>query len=231
MSAPIKSVKHYVQKLRKPIRGSSTELRQPGEEVKVGFGTGPTLVQGDGKKRKTWVCSIVLSFSRKAYSEAVSSEHGDLHRMSGECLPCVWRSGTDDQIWKTSRPPSSSLTGLTRNSIPSWGFHFPLSAGSFRTQGHFALMFQNELAGGCQRVNEIFDHQQTRPKRRPPLIVRSPPWKHKTSVGKAQAGLSHGTDIKKLSRLGTLWTQECARLHEERRITRKIQSGQWLNKN
>jgi hypothetical protein len=37
----------------------------------VDFGTGPTLLQTDGIKKKTWVFRLVLSYSRKAYSQAV----------------------------------------------------------------------------------------------------------------------------------------------------------------
>lgn len=66
------SVKRYVRQLRQ----SDPELVQrievePAEEVQVDFGTGPTLVEADGTKRKTWIFRIVLSYSRKAYSQAV----------------------------------------------------------------------------------------------------------------------------------------------------------------
>jgi len=66
------SVKRYVHKLRD--RDSALVQRievQPGEEVQVDFGRGPLLVGADGKRRKTWIFRIVLSFSRKGYSEAV----------------------------------------------------------------------------------------------------------------------------------------------------------------
>ena len=43
----------------------------PGEEAQVDFGTGAPLVGPDGKRRRTHVFRIVLSHSRKAYSEAV----------------------------------------------------------------------------------------------------------------------------------------------------------------
>jgi transposase len=43
----------------------------PGEEVQVDFGTGIPIVQPDGKRRRTHVFRMVLSHSRKAYSEAV----------------------------------------------------------------------------------------------------------------------------------------------------------------
>ena len=66
------SVKRYVHKLRQtdPKLVQRIEV-QPGEEVQVDFGTGPTLVGAGGQRTKTWIFRIVLSHSRKAYSEAV----------------------------------------------------------------------------------------------------------------------------------------------------------------
>ena len=66
------SVKRYVHKLRhsNPPLVCRIEV-QPGEEVQVDFGAGPNLVEGGGKKRKTWIFRLVLSYSRKAYSQAV----------------------------------------------------------------------------------------------------------------------------------------------------------------
>lgn len=66
------SVKRYVQRLRRtdPPVVQRIEV-EPGEEVQVDFGTGPTLFSADGKKRKTWIFRLVLSYSRKAYSQAV----------------------------------------------------------------------------------------------------------------------------------------------------------------
>ena len=66
------SVKRYVHKVRRsdPQRVQRIEV-QPAEEVQVDFGTGPTLSGADGKKTKTWIFRMVLSHSRKAYSEAV----------------------------------------------------------------------------------------------------------------------------------------------------------------
>ena len=66
------SVKRYVRRLRQtePELVHRIEV-QPAEEVQVDFGTGPTLVEPDGKKRKTWIFRLVLSYSHKAYSQAV----------------------------------------------------------------------------------------------------------------------------------------------------------------
>ncbi len=49
----------------------------PGEEAQIDFGTGAPVVGTDGKRRKTHVFRIVLSHSRKAYSEAVYRQTTD----------------------------------------------------------------------------------------------------------------------------------------------------------
>ena len=49
----------------------------PGDEAQVDFGAGAPVVGPDGKRRKTHVLRIVLSHSRKGYSEAVSRQTTD----------------------------------------------------------------------------------------------------------------------------------------------------------
>jgi transposase len=69
------SVKRFVRRL-----GGTTPLPfrrmecGPGEEAQVDFGTGAPVVGPDGKHRKTWVFRIVLSHSRKGYSEATYTQ-------------------------------------------------------------------------------------------------------------------------------------------------------------
>jgi transposase len=46
----------------------------PGEEVQVDFGTGAPIVTADGRRQRTHVFRVVLSHSRKAYSEAVTRQ-------------------------------------------------------------------------------------------------------------------------------------------------------------
>ncbi len=72
------SVKRFVRKL-----GTATPLPfrrmecGPGEEAQVDFGTGAPVITLDGKRRKTHVFRIVLSHSRKAYSEATFTQTTD----------------------------------------------------------------------------------------------------------------------------------------------------------
>jgi transposase len=66
------SVMRFVRRLGKtrelPFRRLECEA---GEEAQVDFGSGAPVVTSEGRRRKTHVFRIVLSHSRKAYSEAV----------------------------------------------------------------------------------------------------------------------------------------------------------------
>ena len=66
------SVKRFLRHLRKttPLPFRRMEVL-PGEEMQVDFGTGAPVVGADGRRRRTYVFRIVLSCSRKAYSEVV----------------------------------------------------------------------------------------------------------------------------------------------------------------
>jgi len=66
------AVKRAVRQVKKaaPERVWRIEV-QPGEEAQVDFGSGAMLLQPEGVKRRTWIFRLVLSYSRKAYSEAV----------------------------------------------------------------------------------------------------------------------------------------------------------------
>ena len=66
------SVMRFVRRLGQtrelPFRRMECE---PGEEAQVDFGSGAPVVGGNGRRRKTHVFRIILSHSRKGYSEAV----------------------------------------------------------------------------------------------------------------------------------------------------------------
>lgn len=66
------SVRRFVARLRQktplPFRRMETEAA---EEAQVDFGTGAMVRMADGKLRRPWIFRIVLSYSRKGYSEAV----------------------------------------------------------------------------------------------------------------------------------------------------------------
>lgn len=72
------SVRRFIQRLgaSRPLPMRRLECAA-GEEVQVDFGTGAPILLPDGKKRKTSVFRMVLSHSRKAYSESVFQQTTD----------------------------------------------------------------------------------------------------------------------------------------------------------
>ena len=66
------SVKRFVRRLQAthPERVWRMEC-EPGEEMQVDFGLGAMIQEEDGRVRRSWVFRVVLSYSRKGYSEAV----------------------------------------------------------------------------------------------------------------------------------------------------------------
>jgi transposase len=66
------SVQRFVRKLRSrtPLPFRRMECA-PGEEAQVDFGTGAPVILPDGKRKRPHLFRIVLSHSRKAYSEVV----------------------------------------------------------------------------------------------------------------------------------------------------------------
>ena len=78
------SIKRFLRHLRKttpvPFRRMETA---PGQECQVDFGTGAPLVGTAGKRRRTHVFRIVLSHSRKGYSEAVC------HQTTEDFIACL----------------------------------------------------------------------------------------------------------------------------------------------
>jgi transposase len=77
-TAKYHSVRRFVQRLDggRPLPFRRIECAA-GDEVQVDFGTGAPIVGPDGRRRRTHVFRIVLSHSRKGYSEAVYRQTTD----------------------------------------------------------------------------------------------------------------------------------------------------------
>lgn len=69
------TVQRFVRRLNqsRPLPFRRMECR-PGEEAQVDFGTAARIVTSDGKRRRAHVLRVVLSYSRKAYSEVVERQ-------------------------------------------------------------------------------------------------------------------------------------------------------------
>ncbi|HEX2697333.1 MAG TPA: IS21 family transposase [Anaerolineales bacterium] len=69
------AVKRFVRQLKKRAPQQVWRIEvQPAEEVQVDFGAGAPLITPEGRRR-TWIFRVVLSYSRKAYSEAVRRQN------------------------------------------------------------------------------------------------------------------------------------------------------------
>ena len=66
--------RRLVRRRALPVRRMECE---PGDEAQVDFGSGRRSSRPDGKRRKTYVFRIVLSHSRKGYSEATFTQTTD----------------------------------------------------------------------------------------------------------------------------------------------------------
>lgn len=90
-SGSYESVKRHVRRLRRtePQRVCRIEV-EPGEEAQADFGSGAWVVDpANGSRRRPWVLRIVLSYSRKAYSEAFFRQDTE-HFIRG--LENAWRA-------------------------------------------------------------------------------------------------------------------------------------------
>lgn len=88
--ASYQSVKRFVAKLKasEPARVWRMESL-PGEEAQVDFGLGAMIEEEAGRKRRSWVFRMVLSHSRKGYSEAVMRQDTETFL---RCLENAFRS-------------------------------------------------------------------------------------------------------------------------------------------
>jgi len=91
------SVKRFIRRLGKitPLPFRRMECA-PGEEAQVDFGTGAPIVDRDGRRRRTHVFRIVLSHSRKGYSESV------FRQTTEEFIRCI-----EDAFWHFGGVPKT----------------------------------------------------------------------------------------------------------------------------
>jgi len=106
------SVKRFVRKLgvRRVLPMRRLECA-PGVEAQVDFGTGAPVIGPDGKRRKTHVFRIVLSHSRKAYSEAT------FRQTTEDFIRCI-----ENAFWRLGGVPETLVIDNLRAAVkhPDW---------------------------------------------------------------------------------------------------------------
>ena len=98
-TASYSSVRRFLQRLdqSRPLPFRRLEVL-PGEQAQVDFGVGATIIRPDGKRRRPHVFRVVLSFSRKAYSEVV------YHQTTENFLRCL-----ENAFWHFGGVPQTTV--------------------------------------------------------------------------------------------------------------------------
>jgi len=117
-TAKYHSVRRFVSRLRKatPLPFRRIEV-PPGEEAQIDFGRGVPIVAEQGQRRRTHVIRVVLSHSRKAYSEVVYRQTTEnLIRCLENAFPSVPKPVS---LFATAtRTGCASLPGTQSSSCP-----------------------------------------------------------------------------------------------------------------
>jgi len=106
------SIKRFLRHVRKttPLPYRRME-KPPAQEAQVDFGTGAPVVGADGRRRRTYVFRIVLSHSRKGYSEAVH------HQTTEDFIACL-----ENAFWQWGGVPRTLVIDNLRAAVqhPDW---------------------------------------------------------------------------------------------------------------
>ena len=102
-TASYSSVRRFLQRLdqSRPLPFRRLEVL-PGEQAQVDFGVGASILRPDGKRRRPHVFRVVLSFSRKAYSEVV------YHQTTENFLRCL-----ENAFWYFGGVPQTTAVSYT----------------------------------------------------------------------------------------------------------------------
>jgi transposase len=109
------SVRRFVNRLRddRPIPFRRMEC-MPGDEAQIDFGGGAHVVRTDGTRKHPHVFRIVLSFSRKGYSEAV------YHQSTDDFLHCL-----EDAFWHFGGVPKTLVIDNLKAAVKNADWYDP----------------------------------------------------------------------------------------------------------
>jgi len=109
------SVRRFVNRLRndRPIPFRRMEC-MPGEEGQVDFGTGSPVIKSDGKRKRSHVFRVVLSFSRKAYSETI------YHQTTDNFIHCL-----ENSFWHFGGVPKTLVIDNLKAAVKNADWYDP----------------------------------------------------------------------------------------------------------
>lgn len=114
-TASYSSVRRFLQRLgqSQPLPFRRLEVL-PGEQAQVDFGTGAPILRSDGKRRRPHVFRVVLSFSRKAYSEVV------YHQTTENFLRCL-----ENAFWYFGGVAQTTVIDNLKAAVPRADWYDP----------------------------------------------------------------------------------------------------------
>jgi transposase len=106
--ASYSSLRRFLQRLdqSRPLPFRRLEVL-PGEEAQVDFGTGAPILRADGTRRRPHVFRVVLSFSRKAYTEVA------YHQTTENFLRCL-----ENAFWYFGGVPQTLVIDNLKAAVP-----------------------------------------------------------------------------------------------------------------
>ena len=114
-TASYSSVRRFLQRLghSEPIPFRRLEVL-PGEQAQVDFGTGAPILRPEGKRRRPHVIRVVLSYSRKGYSEVV------YHQTTEEFLRCL-----ENAFWSFGGVPQTTIIDNLKAAVAQADWYDP----------------------------------------------------------------------------------------------------------
>jgi transposase len=109
------SVRRFVKRLGqdRPIPFRRMECL-PGEQVQIDFGTAAPIIRPDGKRKRPHVFRVVLSFSRKAYSEAI------YHQTTDNFIRCL-----ENAFWHFGGVPRTMVIDNLKAAVKNGDWYDP----------------------------------------------------------------------------------------------------------
>lgn len=175
---------------------------------------GITIVYGDNGTGKSGYARILKRACRARHTGKIESNvYAQVPPPARASATITYSAGGAHQPpakWKDADHPDAALSAVSVFDSDCATVHIKeKNEVAFRP---FGLDVPDELAGACQAVKDALAAEQKQlEKARNPIFLK-PLWKETTSVGKALAALTHGTDVQKIEALAVLTEEEKARL-------------------
>lgn len=174
---------------------------------------GLTVIYGDNGAGKSGYARILKRACRARHAGKIEANVYDDHAPKVASASITYSVGGAVQpvlSWKDGPLPHALLSAVSVFDSECASIHLrEKNEVAFRP---FGLDVPDELANVCQVVKDRLSNEQKQLEAARSPIFAAPPWKGTTTIGKALAGLTADTDVKKVEAAATLSPENSARL-------------------